>query len=158
MAWSYFITLWAWVCAVATHQPAYITADGKHIIRRRKEGYIYITPVPKSNPLYLNNFPIRRHRHWLGEDAVGRFIQDEYVYCPEGQGRIMGSRKATRGCYVEGGGYKGYVVEEIGPYWTHRTLGSPTLECESFHPPSYKPTDSAEDMKNRSITYGNPGS
>lgn len=112
-----FLTTWAWTQAVWKSKPAYITADGRHIIRDRRSGHIYITPVPASNPLFINNPPIRRMRYWLESSAVADFIQDDYVHCPEDwRDSVVVGGTATRGCYVEGGGYDGYVIEEIGVY------------------------------------------
>jgi len=116
-----FINLWAWVMAVVLGQPAYISAEGKHIIRNKEPGCIYITLIPTSNPLYTNNPPIRNRRYWVGDRGVSRFIGTEFVHCPEDRSdwRIRG-RRATRGCYIEGAGFDGYIVEEIGLYTDSR--------------------------------------
>ena len=127
--WFQAIALWIWLQAIFTNQPAYITQRGEHVIRNQKTRRIYITPVPSSNLLRTNNLPLRWFRSWQREDAVARFIGDEFVYCPkERSDWIIIGGQASRGCYITGGGYNGYVVDEIGPFRVHRTFGDPLLE------------------------------
>jgi len=124
-----------------------MTATGKHIIRNRKAGCVYITPVPSSNPLHVSNPPLRELRCWSSEAAVARFIRrEEYVHCPEDcdDWEIVGS-KATRGCYIEGGGLDAYIIEEIGLYVDNRAPIKPGLDS-TWVCPQYN-----EDLTDRSL-------
>ena len=60
---------------------------------------------------------------------MARLIGDEYVFCPEDRSawEIVGM-KATRGCCITGGGYDGYIVEEVRIYAVHRTFGGSRVE------------------------------
>ena len=96
--------------------------DGQHDIWSRTPGHVYITPVPHSNDLHQRYPPSCSTRTWHSSSEVWEFIAGtEFVICPEDRDDwvIVGPR-ATEGCYIEGGTFKGYIEEEIGLYLDER--------------------------------------
>ena len=115
-------TAWAWLFAVFTHSPTYMTAKGQHIIRNQLPGHIYITRVPHSNPLFVRNSLPNQRRHWRAEREVVEVVQKtEFVLCPdERDDWVVVGPKATQGCYIEGGGFNHYIIKEVGTYLDER--------------------------------------
>lgn len=103
--------------AVLLGHPTYLTAEGEHVIRNRKPGRIYITRVSPFHPLARSNPPPQPNRYWLEDGAFGRYLQMGYIFCPEDRRdlEVVGG-KATQGCYIQGGFYDHYVIQELGAY------------------------------------------
>ena len=56
----------------------------------------------------------------------------EFIFCPEDQvGWTIVGPRATQGCYIEGGGFDHYIVEEVGLYSDGRTGNYPESNSES---------------------------
>ena len=124
-------TLWIWVVAVAQDHPSYVTAKGRHIIQQREVGCIYITVVPPSNTLRINNPPVRKERSWLADRALASYFRNEEITRQQDHEdwRIIGER-ATRGCYIEGETFSYYIVEEIGLYVDSEAPITPGLDSK----------------------------
>ena len=95
--------------------PTYFTNSGAHVIRQPRPDCIYISIVPQSNTLFIANPPSQPHHIWRTDQGVQEFLRNKSVLNIEDSARwnIVGP-KATQGCYIEGGGFSGYIVEEIG--------------------------------------------
>ena len=103
--------------ASATQTPTNMTAKGQCVIRDHQPGHIYITQVPGLSPLFTTNPSVRSARDWRTENQVWVFMGEKVTSCLiDQEDWIIIRGKVSQGCYIEGGEFNGFIIEEIGTY------------------------------------------